>query len=182
MARSRILVVDDDPASRDLLRRVLAGVGHEVAVAASGREALEALARHPADLVVSDIRMPDLDGVQLLEKLRERAPEVPVILVTAFGDVEGAVEAIRRGAFDYLAKPYDVDGILYMAERQGAFTDTLGMRFRGKQRGGPGSRPPARWRLPPARDNTAAPASLATPFQATTHRPPHTASSANPSP
>ncbi len=117
MARSRILVVDDDPASRDLLRRVLAGVGHDVALAASGREALEELARHPADLVVSDIRMPDLDGVQLLEKLRELAPEVPVILVTAFGDVEGAVEAIRRGAFDYLPKPYDVDGIRLQVQR-----------------------------------------------------------------
>jgi DNA-binding NtrC family response regulator len=117
MPRSRILVVDDDPASRDLLRRVLAGVGHEVAQAANGREALEELARHPTDLVISDIRMPDLDGVQLLEKLRELAPEVPVILVTAFGDVEGAVEAIRRGAFDYLSKPYDVDGIRLLVQR-----------------------------------------------------------------
>jgi DNA-binding NtrC family response regulator len=117
MPRSRILVVDDDPASRDLLRRVLAGVGHEVAQASNGHEALEELARHPADLVISDIRMPDLDGVQLLEKLREQAPEVPVILVTAFGDVEGAVEAIRRGAFDYLPKPYDVDGIRLLAQR-----------------------------------------------------------------
>jgi len=117
MARSRVLVVDDDPASRELLRRVLAGVGHEVSHAGSGREALEELARRPADLVISDIRMPDLDGVQLLEKLRELCPEVPVILVTAFGDVEGAVEAIRRGAFDYLPKPYDVDGIRLLVQR-----------------------------------------------------------------
>jgi DNA-binding NtrC family response regulator len=117
MARSRILAVDDDPASRELLRRVLAGVGHEVVTAASAAEALESLARQPAELVISDIRMPDLDGVQLLERLLARAPEVPVILVTAFGDVEGAVEAIRRGAFDYLAKPYDVDGIRLVVQR-----------------------------------------------------------------
>jgi two-component system response regulator AtoC len=116
-SRSRVLVVDDDPASRELLRRVLAGVGHEVAQASNGREALDELARRPADLVISDIRMPDLDGVQLLEKLRAAVPDVPVILVTAFGDVEGAVEAIRRGAFDYLAKPYDVDGIRLVAQR-----------------------------------------------------------------
>jgi len=117
MARSRILVVDDDPASRDLLRKVLATEGHQVVQAADGREALAELQRQPADLVVSDIRMPDVDGVQLLERLREVAPDVPVILVTAFGDVEGAVEAIRRGAFDYLPKPYDVDGIRMLVRR-----------------------------------------------------------------
>jgi len=115
--RSRILVVDDDPASRDLLRKVLATEGHQVATAADGREALAELARQPADLVVSDIRMPDLDGVQLLDRMQEAAPGVPVILVTAFGDVEGAVEAIRRGAFDYLAKPYDVDAIRLLVRR-----------------------------------------------------------------
>jgi two-component system response regulator AtoC len=115
--RSRILVVDDDPASRDLLRKVLATEGHQVIQAADGREALAELSRQPADLVVSDIRMPDVDGVQLLEKMREAAPDVPVILVTAFGDVEGAVDAIRRGAFDYLAKPYDVDAIRLLVRR-----------------------------------------------------------------
>jgi two-component system response regulator AtoC len=115
--RSRILVVDDDPASRDLLRRVLATEGHQVVTLADGREALAELARQRADLVVSDIRMPDVDGVQLLERMRETVPEIPVILVTAFGDVEGAVEAIRRGAFDYLAKPYDVDAVRHLVRR-----------------------------------------------------------------
>jgi DNA-binding NtrC family response regulator len=115
--RSRVLVVDDDPASRDLLRKVLATEGHQVVQAADGREALAELERQAPDLVVSDIRMPDVDGVQLLERMREVAPDVPVILVTAFGDVEGAVQAIRRGAFDYLAKPYDVDGIRLLVRR-----------------------------------------------------------------
>ncbi|HET6410762.1 MAG TPA: sigma-54 dependent transcriptional regulator [Anaeromyxobacter sp.] len=115
--RSRILVVDDDPASRELLRKVLASQGHEVVQAEDGRAALSELARQTPDLVVSDIRMPDIDGVQLLERMREVAPDVPVILVTAFGDVEGAVEAIRRGAFDYIAKPYDVDGIRLLVRR-----------------------------------------------------------------
>jgi two-component system, NtrC family, response regulator AtoC len=115
--RSRILVVDDDPASRDLLRRVLATEGHQVVTLGDGREALAELARQRADLVVSDIRMPDVDGVQLLERMRETVPEIPVILVTAFGDVEGAVEAIRRGAFDYLAKPYDVDAVRHLVRR-----------------------------------------------------------------
>jgi DNA-binding NtrC family response regulator len=117
MARSRILVVDDDPASRDLLRRVLATEGHTVVPLADGREALAELAERGADLVVSDIRMPELDGFQLAERMHETMPDVPVILVTAFGDVEGAVQAIRRGAFDYLAKPYDVDGIRVVVSR-----------------------------------------------------------------
>jgi two-component system, NtrC family, response regulator AtoC len=115
--RSRILVVDDDPAGRELLRKVLGTEGHQVIQAADGREALAELARQPADLVVSDIRMPDIDGVQLLERMRAAAPDVPVILVTAFGDVEGAVDAIRRGAFDYLPKPYDVDGVRLVVRR-----------------------------------------------------------------
>src|SRR5512142_713088 len=115
--RSRILVVDDDPASRELLRKVLATEGHQVVQAADGREALAELRRQPADLVVSDIRMPDVDGVQLLERMREATPDVPVILVTAFGDVEGAVDAIRRGAFDYLPKPYDVDAVRLVVRR-----------------------------------------------------------------
>jgi DNA-binding NtrC family response regulator len=115
--RSRILVVDDDPASRDLLRKVLATEGHQVVQAADGREALAEVERQRPDLVVSDIRMPDVDGVQLLERMREAAADVPVILVTAFGDVEGAVEAIRRGAFDYIPKPYDVDAIRLVVRR-----------------------------------------------------------------
>ena len=115
--RSRILVVDDDPASRELLRKVLATEGHAVVQAADGREALAELARQPADLVVSDIRMPDVDGVQLLDGCARRRRTSRSILVTAFGNVEGAVEAIRRGAFDYLSKPYDVDGIRLLVRR-----------------------------------------------------------------
>jgi len=117
MPPSRILVVDDDPASRELLGRILAAEGHVVVPLADGRDAIGELGRAPADLVVSDIRMADVDGYQLAERMRERAPDVPVILVTAFGDVEGAVEAIRRGAFDYLSKPYDVDAIRLVVRR-----------------------------------------------------------------
>jgi DNA-binding NtrC family response regulator len=117
MSRSRILVVDDDPASREMLGRVLTGDGHVVVAAADGREALDRLDRGGADLVVSDIRMPELDGYELADRMRERAPDVPLVLVTAFGDVEGAVQAIRRGAYDYLSKPYDVDAIRLVVAR-----------------------------------------------------------------
>src|SRR5512139_3258451 len=101
MDRARILVVDDDPASRELLARILSADGHEILPLADGAEALAELDRAGADLVVSDIRMADVSGYQLAERVRADAPDVPVILVTAFGNVEGAVEAIRRGAYDY---------------------------------------------------------------------------------
>ncbi|HEX8908996.1 MAG TPA: sigma-54 dependent transcriptional regulator [Anaeromyxobacteraceae bacterium] len=114
---ARIFVVDDDTSSRDLLSRILAGEGHHVTALADGREALERLADAPPDLVVSDIRMGEVDGLQLTDALRERAPDTPVLLVTAFGNIDGAVEAIRRGAFDYISKPYDVDGIKVVVAR-----------------------------------------------------------------
>jgi two-component system, NtrC family, response regulator AtoC len=117
MSRFRILVVDDDPASRELLARILGARGHDVVSLADGRDALESLDRAPADLVVSDIRMAEVDGYVLAERMREKAPDTPIILVTAFGNVEGAVEAIRRGAFDYISKPYDVDAIAVVVER-----------------------------------------------------------------
>jgi len=117
MSRFRILVVDDDPASRELLARILGARSYDVVSLADGKDALESLDRAPADLVVSDIRMAEVDGYVLAERMREKAPDTPIILVTAFGNVEGAVEAIRRGAFDYISKPYDVDAIAVVVER-----------------------------------------------------------------
>ncbi|BDG06638.1 sigma-54-dependent transcriptional regulator [Anaeromyxobacter oryzae] len=113
----RILVVDDDPASRALLARILSSRGHAVEALADGKDALAALERGPADLVVSDIRMAEVGGYELAEAMREKVPETPIILVTAFGNIEGAVEAIRRGAFDYISKPYDVDAIAVVVDR-----------------------------------------------------------------
>jgi two-component system response regulator AtoC len=115
---ARILVVDDDQSSRELLARILASAGHLVTALSDGREAVAALdAGDPPDLVVSDIRMAEMDGLQVIDAFRERAPETPVILVTAFGNIDGALEAIRRGAADYLSKPYDVDAIKLVVAR-----------------------------------------------------------------
>jgi DNA-binding NtrC family response regulator len=118
MEPARILVVDDDQSSRDLLARILTSAGHHVTALSDGREAVAALdgGEHP-DLVVSDIRMAEMDGLQVIDAFRERAPDTPVILVTAFGNIDGAVEAIRRGAADYLSKPYDVDAIQIVVAR-----------------------------------------------------------------
>ena len=118
MEPAHILVVDDDQSSRDLLARILTSAGHRVTALSDGREAVAALdAGENPDLVVSDIRMAEMDGLQVIDAFRERAPDTPVILVTAFGNIDGAVEAIRRGAADYLSKPYDVDAIQIVVAR-----------------------------------------------------------------
>jgi DNA-binding NtrC family response regulator len=115
---TRIWVIDDDAASRELLARVLAARGREVTQLGDGREALARLAAEGApDLVVSDIRMAEVGGLEVTEAFHRDAPDTPVILVTAFGNVDGAVEAIRRGAFDYVSKPYDVDAVQLTAAR-----------------------------------------------------------------
>ena len=121
--KTRILVVDDDRASRDLMVKVLSQSGdRSQRGAADGTEAIpraRALAHggEPIDLVVSDIRMVEADGLQVLKAFRQESPETPVILVTAFGNVDGAVDAIRQGAFDYFSKPYDVDQIKLVVSR-----------------------------------------------------------------
>ncbi len=121
MARStpspRVLVVDDDRAARDLLQRILSGCGYEVTSASSGDEAVALVEPDRFDLVVSDIRMGHGDGFQVLAATREKAPDTPVVLLTAFGDIDGAMEAIRKGAYDYLSKPYQVEGLKQVCER-----------------------------------------------------------------
>src|SRR5512140_491964 len=113
-----IWVIDDDTSSRELLARVLRQRGWEIEQLSDGREALDRLAAGKApDLVVSDIRMAEVDGLAVTEAFKRDAPATPVILVTAFGNVDGAVEAIRRGAFDYVSKPYDVDAVQLTAAR-----------------------------------------------------------------
>src|SRR5512132_2400304 len=138
---ARICVIDDDASSRELLARVLGTRGWSVVTRADGREALEKLASDgPPDLVVSDIRMAEVGGLEVTEAFRRDAPDTPVILVTAFGNVDGAVEAIRRGAFDYVSKPYDVDAVLLTAgraleqRRLAAENDVLRRQLRDKYR------------------------------------------------
>src|SRR3989440_471884 len=120
---ARILVVDDDMASRGLMEQILAEDGHQVAVATDGAEALELLQDEHRrgtdgfDAVVSDIRMVEADGLEVLDWVVNNAVETPVLLVTAFGNVDGAVDAIRRGAYDYISKPYDVNAIKLVVDR-----------------------------------------------------------------
>jgi two-component system, NtrC family, response regulator HydG len=109
---ARLLVVDDEVRYRDLYAQTLARAGIEAAQAGSAEEALELLGEGPVDMVVSDVRMPGQDGLFLLRRARERWPALPFLLVTAFADVRGAVDALKLGAVDYLAKPVDLDELL----------------------------------------------------------------------
>src|SRR5919204_718228 len=115
---AQILVVDDDGASRSLMAQILSEEGHGVVGCGDGAEAIQRLERDGEfDVVVSDIRMVDVDGLEVLDWVRKHAPETPVLLVTAFGNVDGAVEAIRRGAYDYISKPYDLNAIKLVVDR-----------------------------------------------------------------
>ncbi len=111
MASERILIVDDEDGMRRLLGRVLSREGYETTTVASGAEALQQVARDHFDLVVTDIKMPEMDGLQLLEELKEFDPSLPIIVMTAYGTVENAVQALRAGAYDYIAKPFETDEI-----------------------------------------------------------------------
>jgi two-component system response regulator PilR (NtrC family) len=109
LKRPRVLVVDDERSLRELLSIVLTREGYEVTSAESGRQALALLEKHPVDLLISDIRMPDLNGVDVLRAAKQSDPDVPVVMMTAFASTETAVEALRLGASDYVTKPFDVD-------------------------------------------------------------------------
>lgn len=111
MASERILIVDDEDGMRRLLGRVLSREGYETTTVASGAEALQHVARERFDLVVTDIKMPEMDGLELLAELKEYEPSLPIIVMTAYGTVENAVQALRSGAYDYLAKPFETDEI-----------------------------------------------------------------------
>ena len=109
MALGRILVVDDEAPVREVLTEYFATEGYAVEAATSGLEALSAVSGGRADLVLLDVRMPGLDGVQVLRRIRELTDSVPVIMVTANEDISLARKTLMLGAFDYVAKPFDFD-------------------------------------------------------------------------
>ncbi|MEW5974817.1 MAG: sigma-54 dependent transcriptional regulator [Acidobacteriota bacterium] len=103
--RHSVLVVDDESAMRLLLVSILEGEGYAVTPAQNGREALQLIQKRKFDLILTDVRMPEMDGIRLLSAIREQSPETPTVILTAFGSVEDAVQAMKLGAADYLTKP-----------------------------------------------------------------------------
>ncbi|MGB7219605.1 MAG: sigma-54 dependent transcriptional regulator [Vicinamibacterales bacterium] len=109
VARPQLLVVDDEEPVLKIIERLAAKAGYDVVTCANGSEALRALARKPADLAMVDLRMPDVNGLDLLRQIRVSVPSCAVILMTGFAAVDSAVEAIKLGAREYLTKPFDFD-------------------------------------------------------------------------
>jgi DNA-binding NtrC family response regulator len=112
-----VLVVDDDAAMREMVVSLLDENGIHALAAASADEAVERIADFDCDVILSDIRMPGRSGIELLGQLRELRPRTPVVLMTAFGSIDSAVEAMHAGAFDYVTKPFQSDALLLSLER-----------------------------------------------------------------
>ncbi len=113
----KILIVDDEINMRVVLRAMLKKRGYQVAEAADGLEALECLKKESVEVVVTDLKMPRLDGLGLLEGVTTNFPETPVILITAHGTIETAVDALKKGAFDYITKPFDQEELIGVIEK-----------------------------------------------------------------
>jgi two-component system response regulator PilR (NtrC family) len=114
---ANLLIVDDEPGMRQLLSHVFGRAGHAVRAAENGAKALELLRREPADLIVSDVKMPDMNGIELLRRLREFLPDAGVVMMTAFATVDTAREAFKLGADDFIQKPFDVDELKLIVEK-----------------------------------------------------------------
>lgn len=112
-----ILVADDEEAIRTGIARVLKSEGHQVLTAADGQEALDRLASEPVDVVLCDLKMPVMGAFEVLEETGRRYPELPVIVITAFGTVTHAVECMKRGAYDFVTKPYMIDHLILVVNR-----------------------------------------------------------------
>jgi DNA-binding NtrC family response regulator len=117
MSGKRVLVVEDEESLRRVTQLRLQQAGYEVTTAADGNEALAVLARQPQDLILTDLRMPGMSGMDLLRRARQEYPEIVVIVLTAFGTIESAVEAMRLGAHDYLIKPVNSEALKLVLER-----------------------------------------------------------------
>jgi two-component system nitrogen regulation response regulator GlnG len=117
MADERILIADDEDGLRWVLEKGFRGAGYQVTAVKDGAAALREAEAQPFDMILLDIRMPGIDGLALLKQVRERRPDAQVVIMTAHGTMETAVQAMQDGAYDYLAKPFDLDEALLLAER-----------------------------------------------------------------
>ncbi len=114
---TRILVVDDEEQMRDLLAKVLERNGYQVTVMSNGGSALAFLEEEPVDLVLTDVRMPGIDGMEALRSIKELRPETVVIIMTGFGSIDQAVQAVKDGAYDYINKPFKIDEMLLTIQK-----------------------------------------------------------------
>jgi two-component system, NtrC family, response regulator PilR len=136
---SKLLIVDDEQSYRQLLTLVFEGDGHQIRTAMNGREALEMLEAEPAEVIITDVRMPDMDGIELLRHVREFHPDTGFVLMTAFATVDTAREAFKLGADDFIQKPFDVEELKIIVkkafERQSLITENKAFKKAQRERG-----------------------------------------------
>jgi CheY-like chemotaxis protein len=116
-AKNRILVVDDEEALRVVLSAELEGEGYQVTSASDGQEAINVLTTKEFDLILLDIKMPNVDGFEVLKFVKERWPQTKVVMLTGFADLKNAIESKKLGAEDFVSKPYDLVDLLTTVER-----------------------------------------------------------------
>src|SRR5215475_14614595 len=112
-----ILIVDDEPSNLRILEQLLSRAGYTVVTASDGAEALKRLEASPPDLIILDFMMPELNGLDVLKELRQRDDDTPVIIVTAYGTVERAVEAMHAGAYDFITRPLKPDHVTLVVRK-----------------------------------------------------------------
>jgi len=117
MKNYNLLIVDDEQGQREILSGYLKKKGYTVYTASSGTEGIQSVKNYPIDIIISDFKMPDKTGIEVLEAVKSINPEISFVMVTAFGTIENAVKAMRLGAYDYLAKPIDLDELDILLER-----------------------------------------------------------------
>lgn len=136
---ANLLIVDDEQSYRQLLNLVFDGDGHKIRTAMNGRDAIAKLQEEPAEIIITDVRMPDMDGIELLRAAREFLPDVGVVLMTAFATVDTAREAFKLGADDFIQKPFDVEELKIIVkkalERQALVTENRAFKRAQRERG-----------------------------------------------
>jgi len=115
--KGRILFIDDDKAGREVALFNLRRAGYEVTSASDGKEGISLFSPGTFDIVITDVKMPGISGIEVLRRIKSQAPEIPVLVITAFGNVETAVEAMKEGAYDFIGKPFQRDQLLLSVER-----------------------------------------------------------------
>ncbi len=115
--KGRVLVIDDEAIVRVSCKRVLEPAGYEVEVTERGQEALKLLQERPFDIVVTDLLMPDMDGLEVLRQIKQQWPRMPVIIITGYGTVSTAVQAVKLGAYDVVEKPFSPETILKVVQK-----------------------------------------------------------------
>jgi len=131
LQRHHVLIVDDETNVRRVLGTLLEQAGYQTTRAGGGREALDLVRSQDPDLVLTDLKMPDIDGMQLLEQLKAQFPEIPVVMLTAHGTVEKAVEAMKRGAHDFLTKPFDKKNVVEIIAKALGQAERSRLEFQG---------------------------------------------------